>query len=132
MHWLRQASPSVFFFLAFLLHCSQTCLAAGHVHAAVTLPVSTHHNPEHAPCHSSPVPPHGIPDKCPDCGDHVFLRSAPSGAETLAAPGPSLSPLCLLTQPLLPLLPHPHASALRLEVSALSPPRYLTLSVLRL
>ena len=117
--------------LALVLHCAQACLAAGHTHAAVTVPASTHHGPAHAPCHSSPPSPQGIPDKCPGCGDHVFL-TMPAGAEVLAAAGPSLSPLWLLTQPLLPSLLHPPASALRLEVSALSPPRYLTLTVLRL
>src|SRR6266508_3435720 len=132
MHRPRQVSPFVFVFLALLLHCSQACLAAGHTHAAVTVPASAHHGPEHAPCHSAPAPSHGTPDKCPDCADHVFLKSVSSGAEALTAAGPFLFPLCLLIQPVLPALLHPPASALRLEVSALSPPRYLTFSVLRL
>src|SRR5436190_6936050 len=132
MRRLRQVSPFVVVSLALVLHCAQACLAAGHTHAAVTVPASTHHDPAHAPCHSSPTSPQGIPDKCPGCGDQVFLRAMPAGAEVLAAPGPSLSPLCLLTQPFLPSLLHPPASAVRLGVSVLSPPRYLTLTVLRL
>src|SRR5215475_11061271 len=87
MRRLRQASPAVFFFLVFLLHCSQTCLAAGHAYAAVTVPVSPHHNPALAPRHSSPTSPQGIPEKCPDCAEHVFLKSVASGTETLAAAG---------------------------------------------
>src|SRR5438034_8510793 len=132
MRQLRQVSPSVFFFLALLLHCSQTCLAAGHTHAAVTIPASAHHGPEHAPCHSAPAPRHGTPDKCPDCADHVFLKSVSSGAEALTAAGPCLLPLCLLIQPVLPVLSHPRASVLQLTSAALSPPRYLAFSVLRL
>src|SRR5437867_7328766 len=131
MYRLRQVSPFVVVLLALLLHCAQACLAAGHTHAAITVPASTHHGPAHAPCHSSPTSPQGTPDKCPGCGDQVFL-TVPAGAEALAAAGPSLSPLCRLTQPFLPSLLHPPASAGRLEGSALSPPRYLTLTVLRL
>jgi len=131
MYRLRQVSYTMFLFLALLLHCSQTCLAAGHARAAVTVPVSPHH-PEHAPCHSAPTAPDGIPDKCPDCGDHVFLTAASSGAETLAASGPFLFPPCLLTQPVLPGLLQPHAGMLWPDTTALSPPRYLLLSVLRL
>src|SRR5262249_26186284 len=128
----RQASPSVFLFLVFLLHCSQTCLAAGHAHTAVIVPVSTRHNPEHAPCHSSPTAPQGIPEKCPDCAEHVFLPSVASGTETLAASGSFSIPFCSLMQPVLPVLPQPHAEAFRLDPTALSPPLYRTLSVLRL
>ncbi|HEV8713677.1 MAG TPA: hypothetical protein VGX03_12735 [Candidatus Binatia bacterium] len=132
MHRLRQASPSVFLFVVFLLHCSQTCLAAGHAHAAVTVPVSTDHNPEHAPCHSSPAAPNGIPDKCPDCADHVFLPSGAYGIATLAAAGSFFIPCCVLMQPVLPVLPRVHTDVLLLDSAALSPPRYLTFSVLRL
>src|SRR5712692_775559 len=132
MHRLRQASPSVFFFLVFLLHCSQTCLAAGHARAAVTVPASTNHGSEHVPCHSPQTAPQGSPARCPDCTDHVFLKSVAAGTETLAAAGPGLFSLCLLTHSVLPTLPHSRASVLRLDSTALSPPRYLTLSVLRL
>ncbi len=132
MYRLHQVSSAVFLFLALLLHCSQMCLAAGHAHAAVTVPVSPHHIPEHAPCHSAPTAPNGIPDKCPDCADHVFLTAASSGAETLAASGPFLFPLCFLMQPVLPGLLQPHAGMLWPDTTALSPPRDLLLSVLRL
>jgi hypothetical protein len=132
MSRLRQISYAVFLFLALLLHCSQTCLAAGHARAAVTAPVSSHHSPAHTPCHSAPGAPNGIPDKCPDCADHVFLTAASSRAETLAASGPFLFPLCLLTQSVPPGLLQPYADILWPDTTALSPPRYLLLSVLRL
>jgi len=132
MSRLRQVSYTVSLFLALLLHCSQTCLAAGYAHAAVTGPVSPQHGSEHAPCHSAPAAPNGIPDKCPDCGDHVFLTAVSSRAETLAASGPFLFPLCLLTQSVPPGLLQPHAGILWPDTIALSPPRYLLLSVLRL
>lgn len=132
MYRFRQVSYAVPLFLALLLHCSQTCLAAGHAYAAVAVPVSARPSPEHAPCHSAPTAPHGIPDKCPDCSDHVFLSAASSGAATLAASGPFFLPFCLLTQSVLPELLQPHADMLWPDITALSPPRYLFLSVLRL
>src|SRR6266446_2789930 len=119
MHWLRQASPSVFLFLVFLLHCSQTCLAAGHAHAAVTVPVSPHHTAGHAPCHSSPAAPAGLPEKCPDCSDHTFLPSVVSGIETLSAAGSFFSPACSLTQMVLPGLPQSYADLIWLDPTAL-------------
>src|SRR5712691_7105137 len=132
MSRFRQVSYAVPLFLAFLLHCSQTCLAAGHAYAAVAVPVSAQHGPEHAPCHSTPTAPHGIPDKCPDCRDHVFLTAVSSGADTLAASGSLLFPPCLLTPSVLPGLLQPHAGVLWPDTTAQSPPRYLFLSVLRL
>ena len=132
MQWLRQVSPTAFLFLAFLLHCSQMCLAVGHAHAAVSIPVSTHSNPERAPCHSSPVTPAGLPEKCPDCSDHAFLPSVASGAETLAAAGSVFSPVCFLMSPALFALPQAQAGVWRLDNTALSPPLHRTLSVLRL
>src|SRR5438270_12250616 len=97
MSRFRQVSYAVSLFLALLLHCSQTCLAAGHVHAAVTVPVSPQHGPEHVPCHSAPTAPHGTPDTCSNCRDHVFLTAVSAGADTLAASGSFFLPSCLLT-----------------------------------
>src|SRR5262245_54718955 len=68
---------SAVFFLAFLLHCSQVCLTAGHAYAAVSLPNLPAGGSAHAPCHSAPIPPTDAPDHCPDCGDHVFPSSVP-------------------------------------------------------
>src|SRR4051794_12758144 len=101
MRWYRRVSPAVFLFLTFLFHCSQTCLAAGHARAVVTVPVSTDHGPGHAPCHSSSAPAQGLPEKCADCGDHVFLTPISAGTETQAPPGPAVTPVCLLNQSLL-------------------------------
>src|SRR5205823_26708 len=123
---------SAFLFLVFLLHCSQTCLAAGHAHAAIAVPVSTHDNPAHAPCHSSPTPPQRIPEKCADCAGHVFLPSVASGPATLAAAGVFSIPFCFPVQPLPSALPPPYAGVFRLDPTVLSPPLYRTLSVLRL
>src|SRR5262245_23254949 len=132
MYRFRQVSYAVSLFLALLLHCSQTCLAASHVHATVAVPVSAQHGPEHAPCHSAPAAPHGVPDKCPDCRDHVFLTAVSSEAETLAASGSLLFAPCLLTPSALPGLPQPHAYLLWPDTAAPSSPRYLLLSTLRL
>src|SRR5215831_5472031 len=125
MYRFRQVSYAVSLFLALLLHCSQTCLAAGHVHAAVTVPVSAQHRPGHAPCHSASPAPHETPDKCPDCRDHVFLTAASSGEETLAASGAFLFAPCLLTPSVLPGLLQPQAALLWPDTTALSPPPYL-------
>src|SRR5262249_10840815 len=106
-----------------------------HVHAAVTIPVSPQHDPAHAPCHSAPTAPtapHRTPDKCPDCRDHVFLSAVSSEADTLADAGFFLLPPCVLTPSVLPELLQPHAVVLWPDTTALSPPRYLVLSVLRL
>ena len=130
MYRLRQVSYAVFLFVALLLHCSQRCLAAGHARAAVTVSVSPHHSPGHAPCHSAAPAPNGIPDKCPDCGDHVFLQSVSSGTETLATAGTFLFP-GVLTPLVLPALPQLCAGVPRPDIPTL-PPRYLTFSVLRL
>src|SRR3989442_10209978 len=132
MRWLRQASPSVFLFLAVLLHCSQTCLAAGHAHAVVTVPVSADHGPEHTPCHSSPAPSQRLPEKCPACGDHVFLTPVAAGVETLVVWGPSASPAELLIPVFLPSRSQACPSAALPARAALSPPLYLTFSILRL
>ncbi|HKA55476.1 MAG TPA: hypothetical protein VKJ47_17630 [Candidatus Binatia bacterium] len=132
MRWLRHISPSAFLFLVFLFHCSQACLAAGHAHPAVTASVSTRHGSEHLPCHSSPAPPQGLPGKCPDCADHVYLPSVACGTETLAAAETFPVPFCFLTRPALPVLPQPHADASRPDLTVLSPPLYRTFSVLRL
>ncbi len=132
MRRLRQIPVLAFLFLAFLLHCTQACLAAGHVHTAVTASSSAHHDREHAPCHSSQTAPQKLPESCPDCRDHGFLRAVPSGVEALAGLGLSLASLDLPVQPAPFWLAQPHASVPRLVFSALSPPRHLTLSVLRL
>ena len=122
----------MFFFLAFLLPCSQACLAACSPRTALTVTASANHGSTSAPHHSSDTVPQGIPEKCPSCGNPVFLKAVSSGAETLDIPGLSLSPIGILDQPILSSLPQLYASALRLEVSALSLRRYLMLSVLRL
>ena len=132
MYRIRQSSLSAFLFLMFLLHCSQMCLAAGHSHPAVTAPVSTRHGPEHPPCHSSPAPSQGLPEKCQDCADHVYLPSVACGTETLAAAETFPVPFCFLTQPALPVSPQLHAAASWPDLTVLSPPLYRTLSVLRL
>src|SRR5260221_11433054 len=105
-------------------------MAGCHARAAARVPVSPYPSPAHAPCPSSPAPAHRLPEQCPDCSEHVFLRAAPAGTATLAAPGPLSSPLCLLTVPLLPVPPHLQVSARRREGAALSPPRYLRLALL--
>gem|GEM_PF-3134214 len=132
MRRLRQASPFVFSFVVFLLHCSQTCLAAGHAYAVVTVPSAAHHSAEHAPCHSPPTVPQGPSERCPDCADHVFLTSVSAGAQTLAASGAAFIPLCVLTQPVILALPQSHAGVFWLDPTALSPPLSRTPSVLRL
>jgi len=132
MRWYRRVSPAVFLFLTFLFHCSQTCLAADHAHAAVTVPISTDHDAGHTPCHSSSSPSQRLPEKCSDCADHVFLTPVAAGTETLATPGPAVAPGCLLTQSLLSSQPPLCLQATQPVIAALSPPRYLTFAILRL
>ena len=130
MYRFRQISHFVFFFLAFLLYCSPTCLAAGHVHATVSsAPVASSQGAAHTPCHSTPKQ---IPDQCLDCSDHVFLSPASAGAEMVAASRALLFSVCLPILLTLGLFPQPSASVLQRDRTILSPPRYLTLSVLRL
>src|SRR5215475_8887321 len=131
MHWFRRASPAVFLFLTVLLHCSQTCLAAGHAHAAITVPTAADHSLEHPPCHSS-SPAQRLPEKCPDCGDHVFLTPGAAGAEMLVLSGSSHSLFCVLPPLLLLSQAQSCPPAVRPAIAALSPPRYLTFSILRL
>ena len=55
MHRFRQVSPLLIFALVSLLYCSQVCVAAGHVHAAV--PAAIPDSANATPCHSpSPEP----------------------------------------------------------------------------
>src|SRR5262245_14760976 len=132
MYRLRQLSPAVFFFLAILLYCSQTCLAAGHASARVTVPASRHQSTGHPPCHTNPTAPQGVPEKCPNCRGHVFLAALSSGPETVAASGPFSLSLCIPMHAVRPGLPQPHADMLRLDNTTPSPPRYLIFSVLQL
>lgn len=132
MRQFRQALFFVFSFVAFLLHCSQMCLAAGHTRAVVPVSASTNHDSAHVPCHSSETAPQESPERCPDCAGHVFLKSAPAGAANVLAPGLAFSLFYLSTLPLLTAPLQPYAGVFRLERTALSPPRYLSLSVLRL
>src|SRR5262245_19818308 len=119
------------FFLAFLLHCSQVCLTAAHIYATMSLSIPPADGSAHAPCHSSPVPPTGVPDHCPDCGEHVFLSSIPE-SKALTGLGSVLFSVWLPTLHLLAAsLPRP-LCAPRLEGTALCPKRYLRFSVLRL
>src|SRR5262249_33167369 len=132
MSWLRRVSYPVLLVLVFLLHCSQTCLTAGHTPAAVTAPASSQQGPAPTPCHSTPAAPHGTPNTCPDCRDHVFLRAVSAEANPWATARSLFLPLCVLTASVLPEVRQPHADVLWPDATALSPPPYLFLSVLRL
>src|SRR5712692_4461904 len=133
MRRLRQVSPLSLFPLVFLLYCGQTCVAAGHLHAAATATAVPDHSPEHGSCHGSPTPlPQGTPDRCTDCGDHFYLKASVAGAEALTAPPVSLFSCYLLTTAVLPASLQSCAGVSGPESPASSPPRYLTLSVLRL
>src|SRR5262249_35978421 len=131
MRRLRHGSLLVFFFLTLFLHCAQLCLAAGHTHGEAPRVTSPNHDPEHAPCHPPPVFPRKTSEHCPNCGSHFFLRMVPAGAETQAVSELLLPLFCLLTQQPLPSLAQGDAGISRLSQVA-APPRYLTLSVLRL
>src|SRR5712692_3091549 len=131
MRRLRQVSPLSLFPLVFLLYCGQTCLAAGHLHAAATATAAPDHSPGHGSCHGSAAPlPQGPRDQCTDCGDHFYLKASVAGAEALTAPHASLFSCCLLTTAVLPASLQSCAGVSRLQSSASSPPRYLNLSVL--
>ncbi len=119
-------------FLAFVLHCSQTCLAAGPAHAAVTTLAVQHHSEEHAPCHAPQTAPHESSEQCLDCAGHVFLRSAPDGTEPLMASLSSFLSVHVAAPSLLPSSLQLYTSGWWLEFLGSSPRRYLSLSVFRL
>lgn len=130
MYQLRQASPLFIFALVSLLYCSQVCVAAGHVHTAVTTADSD--SADARPCHSPAGEPRNTSDQCSDCGSHFFLTSPSSGSDAFSVAGVASSFVWFFaylpsTQNALPL-------ALRRNAERrLSPPaRYLSLSVLRL
>src|SRR6266849_2193243 len=132
MRRLRQGLLPVFFFVAFLLQCAQLCLATGHSHGTGPVAASPSRNPGHVPCHFPTAFPQGASDKCPDCGDHLFLGAVPAGLETQAASGPLLSPVCLpLQAPLAPFVQQ-HSKGFWFGQTTAPLSRYLLLSVLRL
>src|SRR5262245_23294778 len=132
MRQLRRVSPFLITLVLSLFYCSQVCVAAGHVHAAVLTARPDSHSADATPCHSPSTTPQNTGDQCPDCGDHFFLISTPSGMDIFTASRTVLSTVCSFSQ-LTPSLevesvaccgpPDPHV---------LSSPRYLSLSVLRL
>jgi hypothetical protein len=100
MYRVRSVSPAGSFFLAFLLPCWQACLAAGHARAPLIDSSAPPHSPHHVPCHTSQPPPQNPSERCPDCGNLVFLKPALDDTDTLAASGLSRAPLQALRSPL--------------------------------
>src|SRR5215475_2617963 len=129
MWWLRRVLASLPFLFVLLLPCSPICVPAGHAPALFVVSQGTHHNTDHAPCHS----PRQRSGQCADCHGHVFLRSGPPEAAAVAAS--DLSPRALFLLPLHYLFAPPISfcvSPLMRKHSGFSIPSYLSLSVLRL
>jgi hypothetical protein len=105
----------------------------GPQHAAAAATTVIEHNPEHAPCHSSSSPlPHGTTAHCGNCGHHFYLKTGIAGAGAVAAWHVSfVSCYGSSVDDLQRSLQSDEAISIG-QMLASSPPRYLTLSVLRL
>lgn len=132
MHWFRQVSPLLIFAFVSLLYCSQVCVAAGHVRAAASSPSTEPASADEMACHSPSTAPQNTNDQCTDCSASFFLAPTPPSVGALTAAGTVSSPMGFFAQP----TSAPAAALLaysgKLELYAFSPPRYLSLSVLRL
>ena len=53
MQWLHEISAGAFSFLTRLFHYAQTCVAAGHGRAVVSIPRALHQHAEYTPPHPS-------------------------------------------------------------------------------
>lgn len=116
---------SISLILAVVLHCTSMCLAAGF--APVVGVHSADSDVHQAPCHTPPSPVPDTSEDCDRCRDHIFLKtSSPFSEPHLAAE--ALWPLRrgdAGVAPAAPIQTGRHAPL------ALSPPRYLRLSILR-
>lgn len=132
MHRRQEIYFALLFFLALVLHCSQTCVAGGHPHASVSPSASVPQDAEHLPCHAPQPGPQGAPARCPDCTDHVFLKSLVAGTGTVAVSGSELRFAALVSPLVLPTLSHSLTDLVRPDSAPPSGPLYLLLSILRL
>ncbi len=96
---LRQVSPLFIFALISLLYCSQTCVAAGHAHAAVSATRPDAHAADATPCHPPSTTPRNTDESCTDCGGHFFLTTASSGADVLSATATASAPCVFVSPP---------------------------------
>ena len=126
----RQASSLIILALVSLLYCTQVCVAAGHVHAAVT--VANHDSADARSCHSPAEDPQHTSDQCSDCGSHFFLTSPSSGGDALSAAAIASSFVWIFTYPLSSQESSPLVFFRQPERHLSPPPLYLALSVLRL
>ena len=119
-----------FLFLVLLLHCTQMCFAAGHTRTTSASPPDS---AQTAPCHTSDRESHSTPEKCPDCGEHFFLKPLVLGGEELSA---SSSASRFLAFPVASVSVSSRPVSLDLRLSAgraqRSVPLYLSFSIFRL
>jgi len=122
-----------FLFLVVLLHCTQMCFAAGHTRTTSVPPPDVAQSTQTTPCHPPDRESHSTPEKCPDCGEHFFLKPLVVVGEALSANSSAVRSLSFLdasvgfpTQSL--------SLDLRLSEGRAqhSVPRYLSFSILRL
>jgi hypothetical protein len=132
MPQLRQVSPLFIFALISLLYCSPVCVATGHAHAAVSSIRANSNFPDETPCHPPSTTPWNTSDSCTDCGDHFFLIPTSSGTAALSATATASSTFCVFASATASLAASPLAYRRTITQLASSPPRYLSLSVLRL
>src|SRR5438094_625118 len=132
MHWLRRLSPLLIFALVSFFYCSQVCVAAGHMHVAVSALNPKSDSADATPCHSHSTAPQNTGDQCSDCGAHFLLMSTPSSVDALTAAGTVFSAVCFFALAIFSLDAFPLAYHNKFELHALLLPRYLAFSVLRL
>ena len=122
-----------FLFLVVLLHCTQMCFAAGHTRTTSVSPPDVDQSTQTTPCHTPDRESHSTPEKCPDCGEHFFLKPLlVVGAELSASP-PAARSLSFLDASA-DFSPQPLSVNLRLSEGRDQHfvPRYLSFSIFRL
>lgn len=122
-----------FLFLVVLLHCTQMCFAAGHARTPGVPPPDAAQSAQTAPCHTPDRESHAPPEKCPDCGEHLFLKPLVVVGAELSASSPATRSLSFLDAAV-SLSPQSLSLGLRLSEGRAqsSVPRYLSLSIFRL
>src|SRR5262245_7440937 len=132
MYRLRRIPALFIFALVSLLYCSQVCIAAGHVHATVSVARSDANTAAATPCHSPSSVPQNTGDQCSHCSDHFFLTSMSSSTDALTTGKTVCSTISLCVYAISS--PKILSSSYREKSKKLGSPSslYLSLSVLRL
>lgn len=122
-----------FLFLVVLLHCTQMCFAAGHTRTPSVAPPDAAQSAQTVPCHTPDRERHSTPEKCPDCGEHFFLKPLGAIGAEPSTTSPAARALSFLDAAVSP-PPQPFSLDLRLSEERVqyAVPRYLAFSIFRL